>query len=190
MERSGHVEFTKSKSSGTGNFRTYPFQQKGINPTAPQRSRYTTNTHRTQVRQTSGECQAPAPTPQLIDGFADAAQAPRLLTRTSLSSFSLDTILNESESDSLLGCCTPPIHRLKHLADSPCTRAFAWMRSSGFSRVNSSRRKRGRLLYRWHVAARTLKTLCWMRYGRPRIDYSRCSSLCRRMPGRWKKTDS
>ena len=35
-EYSGHAESTKSKLSGTGNFRTGWFQRKGINVTAPQ----------------------------------------------------------------------------------------------------------------------------------------------------------
>ena len=79
MEQSGHVKFTKSKFSGAGNFRTAPSQQKGTNATAHQRSRYTANTHRTQGRQTSRKSQAPAPAPQLVDGFAD--EEPVIVTR-------------------------------------------------------------------------------------------------------------
>lgn len=107
-----------------------------------------------------------------------------LTQRTQLVANASDAILNESEHDSL-SCCVSPIHRPNHLVDSPCTRhASAWMRSFGFSRTNSSHRKRRRLLYRWHVTAKNFEDLCWIHYGRLGINYSHCSSLFRRTPRR------
>ena len=76
-------------------------------------------------------------------------------------------------------CFMTPIHRLRHLLDSTCTRVSGSMRSSGFSRASSSHQKQMRLLYRWRVAAKALKIRCWMRYGRLGMNYFRCSSLCR-----------
>ena len=76
------------------------------------------------------------------------------------------------------------IRGLRLLLDSICTRVSMWMRLLGFSRANSSGQKQMRLLYRWHVAAKALKTQCWTNCGRFKSDYSRCSSLCRRMSGR------